>query len=214
MSRVWGKCSMEGKHQPLQLLLLWGAWTAGEVPTHEDIGKPSTHHCLFSDLSAGQQLCPATDLAVWAVRGVTLAAPAWLWAVFVLRWDGGRGTAAAKMDLESVLPPDVWVQVGPCANTVSQLSVPCLHRSASCRVSLLQKTVLHVLCKLLSVPMLTFTSLVMGLQVFLQLSWLTTGTPGTSQVLKTPGICPILHPHSLPTHVSWIWQSHTAQVFP
>lgn len=61
----------------------------------------------LSDLSAGQQLCPATDLAVWAVRGVTLAALAWLWAVFVLRWDGGRGAAAAKMDLESILPPDV-----------------------------------------------------------------------------------------------------------
>lgn len=154
----------------------------------------------LSDLSAGQQLCPAMDLAVWAVRGVTLAALTWLWAVFVLRWDGGRGTAAAKMDLESVLqmcesrwgPVQTQLALGALFAQISIVQHEFIAKdSAPCALQTALSTYAHFHLfgdGTSSLPSAELT--------------VTTGTPGTSQVLKTPGICPILHPHSLPTPVS------------
>lgn len=140
------------------------------------------------------------DLAVWAVRGVTLAALTWLWAVFVLRWDGGRGTAAAKMDLESVLqmcesrwgPVQTQLALGALFAQISIVQHEFIAKdSAPCALQTALSTYAHFHLfgdGTSSLPSAELT--------------VTTGTPGTSQVLKTPGICPILHPHSLPTHVS------------
>lgn len=134
MSRVWGKCSMEGKHQPLQLLLLWGAWTAGEVPTHEDIGKPSTHHRLLScplwPLSRAAALschglgcvgCEGSDTGSTDVAVGCLCLEV-----------GWRQRDSSSQDGFRKCPPDVWVQVGSCANTVSSRCLVCTdqHRAA------------------------------------------------------------------------------------
>lgn len=106
LSRVWGKCSTGG-NVSLSSCCCFGELEQLEKNLHVKTSvslSPTTisFPAVPGPFSAGQQLCPATDSAV---GGATVAALTWLWAVFVLRWDGGR--AAAKMGSDSVLPPDV-----------------------------------------------------------------------------------------------------------